>query len=307
VEVRLRRYMKSDLPSLVEMLNKTYKDYEDFYYAYEFIPFTEDYFQEKAVGQCPTVLVAEDQEVSGFATSYLAHWGDGIDILCVKRGPKRTDIENLLISRIEREAESDRVVVTLTSGSQRIGAFQEKGYKIYGGLYHMSARLKGPYHVPRLQGQVTLRRLAAGEEEVLTRVFHPLTGGRRFQHGFLESWREEDPFFTRDWVHVAEIDGEIASVACTRRDHDYNRYFNESRAIIGPLVTAPEYRQRGLAKALVCRALNFFITQGIQMATLRVVEDNLPALRLYRSLGFEVIHLWKFLRKYLPSGEEEKA
>lgn len=296
---RLRRYVKNDLPVLIEIANENYNDYGDFFYAYEFVPYSEETFRSRVVRRCPTVLVAEDQGVEGFITLFQAHWGDGIGILCVKKSTRRREIENLLISRIEKEAKSGRIVVTLTSGSAGIPLFQKKGYEIYGGLYHMTADLKDAYQIPELDKGITLRSLAAGEEEMLTRIFHPLTRGRGFQPGFLETWKEMDPFLTRDWIHVAEMDGKIVSVACTRREYEYNKHFNTKRAAIGPLITVPEYRRKGLAKALMWRGLNFFIKQKIETATLEVLEDNLPAVNLYKSLGFKLRHHWKFLRKHL--------
>lgn len=109
-----------------------------------------------------------------------------------------TEIENPLISRIEQEAKSGRIVVTLTSGCAKIPLFQKKGYEIYGGLYHIAADLKDAYQIPKMSKRITLRSSDVGEEETLTRVSHPFTQGGRFEQGFLERWKEIDPFLTRN-------------------------------------------------------------------------------------------------------------
>jgi GNAT superfamily N-acetyltransferase len=48
----------------------------------------------------------------------------------------------------------------------------------------------------------------------------------------------------------------------------------------------PEYRGRGLGRALVLKALHGFQAAGLQRAYLEVTASNLPALQLYQQLGF---------------------
>lgn len=48
----------------------------------------------------------------------------------------------------------------------------------------------------------------------------------------------------------------------------------------------PEYRGRGLGRALLLKCLEGFQTLGVPRVYLEVTASNLPAVQLYRSLGF---------------------
>ena len=53
----------------------------------------------------------------------------------------------------------------------------------------------------------------------------------------------------------------------------------------------PDYRRRGIAKALITSAVNS--AEGLHTVFLEVRESNVPAVRLYESFGFERIGVRK--------------
>lgn len=57
--------------------------------------------------------------------------------------------------------------------------------------------------------------------------------------------------------------------------------------MIGNVGVLPEYRRRGLARRLMQAALEDIRARGGRKAILDVIDGNLPAVRLYESLGFE--------------------
>lgn len=61
---------------------------------------------------------------------------------------------------------------------------------------------------------------------------------------------------------------------------------NPAVALFGPVCVAPEYRRRGLGRAMCELLINHLISNGVQALYLGVRQDN-PATRLYRQLGFE--------------------
>ena len=57
--------------------------------------------------------------------------------------------------------------------------------------------------------------------------------------------------------------------------------------IVGTVGVLPEYRRRGIARALVERGLEIIREKGGEKAWLDVIEGNLPARKLYQTLGFK--------------------
>jgi [ribosomal protein S18]-alanine N-acetyltransferase len=55
------------------------------------------------------------------------------------------------------------------------------------------------------------------------------------------------------------------------------------------IATSPAARRRGLAMALMTTALDYAREQRVRLILLEVRHMNLPALRLYRKLGFTVV------------------
>ena len=54
----------------------------------------------------------------------------------------------------------------------------------------------------------------------------------------------------------------------------------------------PEYRRRGIGKALVQRALQGFQNEGIKRVTLEATTDNFPAVNLYNRIGFTTFRVY---------------
>ena len=62
------------------------------------------------------------------------------------------------------------------------------------------------------------------------------------------------------------------------------------------IVVRPEYRRRGHAGRLMAALHQFGTREGAQRAFLQVLEDDEPAIALYRSLGYEVSHRYWYRR-----------
>jgi mycothiol synthase len=68
---------------------------------------------------------------------------------------------------------------------------------------------------------------------------------------------------------------------------------------VGTVGVLPEYRNRGLATALIAQTLQYLVSQGLDAAVLFVEGANLRALNLYEKLGwrpvYQTVHFWKAL------------
>ncbi len=62
---------------------------------------------------------------------------------------------------------------------------------------------------------------------------------------------------------------------------------NTDTWLVGNVAVLPAYRRRGIARNLVIAGLEFIREQGGTLAVLDVIDGNLPAYQLYKSLGFE--------------------
>jgi GNAT superfamily N-acetyltransferase len=106
-------------------------------------------------------------------------------------------------------------------------------------------------------------------------------------------------FFSKSYRHgfdgfVFENEGGeiVASV-----NIGYSIYYWE----VAMVATHPDYRRRGLARQLVTTAINHAKELGAQLCVLEVLEENEPAYKLYRSLGF--VHYDSITRQKLDSGK----
>jgi ribosomal protein S18 acetylase RimI-like enzyme len=61
----------------------------------------------------------------------------------------------------------------------------------------------------------------------------------------------------------------------------------EQTLLIANVAVHPDYRRRGIAYRLTAKALEHARQRGIQATWLHVREENEPAIKLYRSLGFQ--------------------
>jgi len=84
----------------------------------------------------------------------------------------------------------------------------------------------------------------------------------------------------RECVVVAP-DGRVAAFTITWLD-PLNRVGR-----FEPVGTHRDFRRRGLARAMMLHALRDMRALGMETATVEHAADNLPALELYRGLGFE--------------------
>jgi len=289
---QIREYEEDDLSALVKMVNENYTDYSDLETFYEFIPYTKETLRSKIESR-PIVFVAKNQIAEGLITCYIAFWGTTIDTLCVKRGSYRKKIEDMLISKVEEGAKGWKVVVFLSSDSPRVAEFEKRGYEVYGGLYHMIAKLDHIYPIPPVPKGVVLRNMTKGDAETITKTFYDpdSVGPSIFKQGFTKVWKE-------DWNHVAELNGKIVSVLCTRPENKYNKHYRKKRAELWGH-TPPEHRWKGFEEALICRSLNSLREKGMEEASHVNTEKPTELINLYKSLGFKVKNHWKFLRKYL--------
>jgi len=290
--VEIRPYREGDLPQLAGIWNEARRG------SHEFIPHTEERLKEELKGACCVlVAVGEDGEPLGFSLLAREWYGEEIR-LYARPGPNREEIERRLLAAIEEEAETGELVTLVSAEDRmRLEFFEAEGYKPESSLYQMIIELSGHWTSPQVPSGYLLRSLRPDEEEALIRVVNTAYQGERLRPGVLERWQEEDPAFKPEWVQVAEHQGRLVAAVVARTDREFNLHYKAKRGYMGPAATLPEHRGRGLNKALTVRALDLLREQGLERACLYTWSGNAAALRVLRSLGFQVGHEWKILEK----------
>lgn len=140
--------------------------------------------------------------------------------------------------------------------------------------------LAEPAGAPRLPAGFTLRRAAAGDYAQLAAARESAFGG-----GWTaEQYRDEvmaRPGYSpgRELVVVAP-DGRVAAFTVIGVD-----WLNRS-GLLEPVGTHADFRRMGLARALIQAAIGEMRRLGLRTATIAHDATNLPALELYRGLGF---------------------
>jgi ribosomal protein S18 acetylase RimI-like enzyme len=94
--------------------------------------------------------------------------------------------------------------------------------------------------------------------------------------------------FRRDvaGVFVAEVDGKKVGFVAA----DGNWFSKREGKVVGAiheLVVLPEYRNRGIGKKLLEKALEYFKERGLPLAELWVGDENIRAIEFYKKHGFE--------------------
>lgn len=99
--------------------------------------------------------------------------------------------------------------------------------------------------------------------------------------------REDEPWFDPLGFLLHERGGRLAASCWTKVHRDEAPPVGE----IYVISVDPEFQGLGLGRALVVAGLHHLATKGLTVGMLYVDADNVPALTLYRRLGFEVDHV----------------
>jgi ribosomal protein S18 acetylase RimI-like enzyme len=167
--------------------------------------------------------------------------------------------------------------------------------------YHMVAALSEPLPIPPTGCSATLRELRVGEEFDMVQMVNRSFGRERLKVGCIKKWKQEYVDFDENWIHVADVDGKIASITVSLPDRRYNEHFGEKRGYLGPAATLPEFRCKNLGTALNAKAMNFLLAKGYDSVALYTDSLNVASNKLLRKLNFKICHIWTQMIKHLKT------
>lgn len=95
---------------------------------------------------------------------------------------------------------------------------------------------------------------------------------------------------------IAKMDDEIVGTALIARRGKHCR--------VAAMAVAKSSRRKGVGRALLMRSIEEAKTRGEEQMILEVIEQNPPAIELYKSIGFEIQHRLIGFEGVLKNGDE---
>ncbi len=185
---------------------------------------------------------------------------------------------------------------------QRIAFLKQHGFRL-GGQFpevNMLRSLDVPIPEPALPAGFQVRSVAEDAAEISRRahaqraVWRPWTVGNVSDEDYASFMRL--PGYLRDLDVVAVApDGAIAAYV--------NGWIDplDCTGDFGPVGAVAEYRRQGLTRAVLLEALHRMKKHGMQRVCVSTGVSNTPAIRLYESVGFQIVN--KYL-EYVKAGRE---
>ncbi len=113
--------------------------------------------------------------------------------------------------------------------------------------------------------------------------FKMAPGGREPMRDFMRTWFDAPPFTPG---FIAEVDGEPAGFIRAFAAHKMNVVERAPTARIGDMYVRPEFRRRGIAKALVTRQLEAAREAGFHRAEVGTLTLDRRAVAFWNAMGF---------------------
>jgi mycothiol synthase len=167
------------------------------------------------------------------------------------------------------------------------------GFERVRALWQMDRTLAEPVPEPHYPDGVTVRTFVVGQDEdawlrLNRRAFarHPEQGAWTREDLDL---REREPWFDPEGFFLAERDGRLAGFHWTKIHGGNGEGSGHGHETIGEVYVVgvdPDQRGTGLGRALTLTGLRYLRSRGLVRVMLYVDEANVPAIRLYESLGF---------------------
>jgi len=106
---------------------------------------------------------------------------------------------------------------------------------------------------------------------------------------------EESPAFDATGIFIAELDGEPVGIVNAYVD----KMRQEKKGFIRMLGVAPEYRRRGIGRALAEKALESFKERGMKTVEASGIMGKPEAIGLWESMGFERARVFSLMKSGL--------
>jgi len=166
--------------------------------------------------------------------------------------------------------------------------FRQRGYRLARGLVCLTRNLEKLIPPAQVTGEFLVRE-CKGEPEVasLARAqYGAFTSAAPFER-YLERFR----IFMRSPVYDPNLD--IVAVAPDGQIRAFCIVWMDPVNKVGlfePVGTHPDFQRKGLGKAVMLEGFRRLRAGGMRQAIVSTFEDNLAAIKLYESVGFQIVN-----------------
>jgi mycothiol synthase len=219
--------------------------------------------------------------------------GNWID-LGVRPANRRQGIGTALLQEAERAAQDDVLLLTCLAADPTSSPFaRANGYSKAWEVWLMGIDLPPEIPAPAWPEGVEVRTFREEDAHEVKDLLD-LAYKEEFHHtpAAFESWRRfmlEDPMFDPEAWFLAVAEGQIVAAA-----------LNWDEGYVKDLVVRPDWRGRGLGKALMLQTFGEFSRRGLTRVTLKTDSNNpTSAWRLYERVGMKTERTYEIFEKRL--------
>jgi mycothiol synthase len=165
--------------------------------------------------------------------------------------------------------------------------YQQQGFKLCPGMTHLIRNLNEDIPA-EIEPDGFVLRGCEGTTEVSQRAAaqHRTFASKAPFEKYLRRFEN----FMRSKVYQPDLD--IVAVAGDGHIASFGIMWIDMKNKVGlfePVGTHPDFQRKGLGRAVVLKGLHILQAYGMKKAIVSACDDNLPAIYLYESVGFQVI------------------
>jgi mycothiol synthase len=205
----------------------------------------------------------------------------------------------------ERQGQPKLFTWSRDSRTERIATLHDRGFAENRHFWFLSQPLTEAIPKPKLPASFTIRAVDAEREAqkwvdlhnrcfIDTWNYHPMT---------VESYKSrlDNPEYLPELDLVAiDREDKFAAICYCAINREHNTFIGRQEGWIALLFTSPDFRQRGLAKAMLLHGLDRLKALGMNIAKIGVDSENpFGARKLYESVGFDRLYTNIAYIKYL--------
>ena len=264
--------------------------------------------------------VEEDNTLLGMASWVRLPWDSDLlqlstarmDLLPCIASDAATIQKHLITSILEDcSASGIQYVTTRTPAVEHLSVhgLEAAGFQLIDGIQTFGRKLDGP--VQAAQSGVTVRQFRLADMDEVCRIARSAYRYDRFHNDpaidknradlLHETWvRNSCLGEAAEGVVVAVESGRVAGFVTCKIDRSAEKHVGSAIGTIVLVATASEFQAKGIGRAATLGALEWFRERGVNFVEVGTQITNVPATRLYESVGFRYLGANLTYRRLLP-------